>query len=236
MIRLKNVSKEFENGITALAKISFDVAQGEFVYVVGPSGAGKSTLLKLLWREEQLSAGSIVMGNAHLEKVPAHALYKLRRQLGIVLQTDLFIPYYSVFENIRYCLEAVGVKKAAIKERAQAVLEQVGMEAYQDRFLNELSLGQQKKIAIARALVNQPPVVLADEPTANLDAKSSLEIMKLFFRINQSGTTVIMVTHDSTMVNTVRKRVLELRAGKLVRDEVRGGFTRFADPKDVYIW
>ena len=234
MISLRNVSKEFDNHNKALTGVTFDAQQGEFIYVVGPSGAGKSTLLKLLCREEQLTAGSIVMGNTCLERINTNALYKLRRQLGIVLQTDLFIPYYSVFENINYCLEAVGAN--AGKERVTAVLKQVGMSAYKDRYLSELSVGQQKKVAIARAIINKPPIILADEPTANLDAKSALEIMKLFFRINQAGTTVIVATHDSTMVNTIRKRVLELHRGQLVRDEENGGFTSVADPKDVYIW
>ncbi|KRL05495.1 cell division ATP-binding protein FtsE [Liquorilactobacillus oeni] len=236
MISLRNVSKEFNSKNMALTGINFDAKQGEFIYVVGPSGAGKSTLLKLLCREEQLTGGSIIMGNTRLEKIKTRSLYKLRRQLGIVLQTDLFIPYYSVFENIRYCLEAVGSGTFADEKRVQAVLKEVGMAEYKDSYLNELSIGQQKKVAIARAIINNPPIILADEPTANLDAKSALEIMKLFFKINRTKTTVIMATHDSTMVNTVRRRVLELQNGYLIRDEENGGFSSIADPKDVYIW
>ncbi|WP_311406615.1 cell division ATP-binding protein FtsE [Liquorilactobacillus uvarum] len=236
MISLKNVNKQYSERVKALIDISFSVKQGEFVYLVGPSGAGKSTLLKLLTREEMMTSGSIKMGNMQVEKIALNKLYLLRRQIGIVMQKDLFIPYYSAFENITYCLEALGVMGPLKEERGLEVLELVGMAAYKDKMLQELSIGQQKKIAIARAIVNKPFVLIADEPTANLDTKSSAEIMKLFFRLNQRGTTVIMATHDSTMVNSIRKRVLELQGGRLIRDDHDGGYTSYADPKDIYIW
>ncbi|KRL02095.1 cell division ATP-binding protein FtsE [Liquorilactobacillus capillatus] len=236
MISLKNVNKNYGEHIKALIDVSLKVQQGEFVYLVGPSGAGKSTLLRMLTREELPTSGSIQIGNMHVEKLALNRLYLLRRQIGIVMQKDLFIPYYSVFENIIYCLEALGVMGPQKKERALEVLELVGMTASQDKKLTELSIGQQKKVAIARAIVNKPFVLIADEPTANLDPRSSAEIMKLFLRLNQRGTTVIMATHDSTMVNSLRKRVLELQGGRLIRDDHDGGYTSYADPKDIYIW
>lgn len=236
MISLTNVNKKYDGRVKALIDVSFNVQQGEFVYLVGPSGAGKSTLLKLLTREETLTSGMIRMGNMQVEKIAANKLYLLRRQIGIVMQKDLFIPYYSVFENITYCLEAVGITGLQKEKRGLEVLGLVGMTAHKNKMLQELSIGQQKKIAIARAIVNHPSVLIADEPTANLDTKSSAEIMKMFFRLNQKGTTIIMATHDSTMVNSIRKRVLELQGGRLIRDDHDGGYTSYADPKDIYIW
>ncbi|GAB7305755.1 cell division ATP-binding protein FtsE [Enterococcus gallinarum] len=203
MIRLTKVSKQFQNGTLALANITAEISQGEFIYVVGPSGSGKSTLFKLLLKEEELSAGSIQIGNVLLEGLKDRHLYMIRRQVGIIQQEDLLLAH---------------------------------MTAYQSCYPHELSVGQCKKIAIARAIVTEPAVLIADEPTANLDIKSAVEIMKLFIKINQLGATVLLATHDSTMVNTVRNRVFELKEGRLIRDDRNGGYTRYADPKDTYVW
>lgn len=237
LIDVRKVSKKYKGNVYALKDINFSVKQGEFVYVIGASGAGKSTLLKLLYREEEQTSGSIKIGNTLVSRINHKQLYLLRRKLGVVMQKDLFLSDRTVFENVAVSIEAVSAAKSnEIALRTNDVLEVVGMVGMNDRKINELSIGQQKRVAIARAIVNYPTIVIADEPTANLDAKAALEIMKLFFKINSMGTTVIMATHDSTMVNTVRERVLELNHGELIRDEQEGGYTRYPDNKDVYIW
>ncbi|MFT9288324.1 cell division ATP-binding protein FtsE, partial [Liquorilactobacillus nagelii] len=193
MIKFEHVSKLYDGKIQALEDISLQINQGEFVYIVGPSGAGKTTLLKLMDKQENLTSGSLQMGSMLVERIRPSQTYILRRQIGIVLQQDLFIPYLNVDENIIYSLAASGVSDLQQqREKMQAVLTTVGMSAYQNRRPAELSVGQRKKVAIARALINQPSVVLADEPTANLDARSAIEIMKLFFKFNLNGTTVII--------------------------------------------
>lgn len=237
LIEARKVSKIYKGKIHALQNINFSIKQGEFVYVIGASGAGKSTLLKLLYREEEQTSGSIKIGNTFVNRINHKQLYLLRRQLGIVMQNDLFLSKRTVFENVAVCVAAVSdANDNEVMVRTNDVLDVVGMLNKSDRKINELSIGQQKRVAIARAIVNYPAIVLADEPTANLDSKAALEIMKLFFKINSMGTTVIMATHDSTMVNTVRERVLELSSGELIRDEQGGGYTKYPDNKDVYIW
>lgn len=236
MISFKHVSKIYDGNVTALKDISFKIQQGEFVFVVGPSGAGKTTLLKLMDKEENITVGSVQMGNMQLSKIRPSRAYFLRRQVGVVLQKDLFLPELTVLENITYVLEALGFTEDEKNKRARQVLTMVDMFEQRNQKINHLSIGQQKRVAIARAVINHPFVILADEPTANLDPKSALEIMKLFFKLNLNHTTIIMATHDSTIVNTLRHRVLELRNGRLIRDESNGTYSRFADPKDVYIW
>ncbi|WP_281165300.1 cell division ATP-binding protein FtsE [Liquorilactobacillus sicerae] len=236
MIKFEHVSKVYSGGTQALKNISFKIEQGEFVFLVGSSGAGKTTTLKLMDKEESLTMGSIQMGNMFVQKIKPQQTYLLRRQIGVVRQKDIFIPKLTVFENLTYVLEALEFDEDQKSQRAIQVLKTVGMLAYKDNKINELSVGQQKKIAIARAIVNHPFVLLADEPTANLDPKSAMEIMKLFFKLNMNQTTVIMATHDSTIVNTLRHRVIELQQGKLIRDEKNGTYSIFSDPKDVYIW
>jgi cell division transport system ATP-binding protein len=237
LIKFEHVSKLYDGKVRALEDISLQINQGEFVYIVGPSGAGKTTLLKLMDKQEQLTSGSLQMGSMLVERIRPSQTYILRRQIGIVLQQDLFIPYLNVGENIIYSLAASGVSDLQQQQKKmQAVLTTVGMSAYQNRRPAELSVGQRKKVAIARALINQPSVVLADEPTANLDARSAIEIMKLFFKFNLNGTTVIIATHDSTIVNSLRHRVIELQNGKIIRDEDNGKYSTRSDPKDIYVW
>lgn len=239
MIKVKNASKRYGNGIHwALKNVSFHMNAGEFVYLVGPSGSGKSTLLKLLSRQEKVTAGSIQIDNILVDKISDPKLYLLRRKMGIVTQEDIFLPQHSAYQNVAFAIEVVekNPQTEIVTQRALAALEQVGMLAYKDTLITDLSIGQRKRIAIARALVNNPLVLLADEPTANLDVKSAVEMMKIFLRIHDAGTSVIIATHDSTMVNSIRKRVLELSNGNLIRDEKFGGYTRVFDPKDVYVW
>lgn len=236
MIQFQKVTKSFDKDNTPLQNISFSIKQGEFVYLVGPSGAGKTSLFKLLTREWEPTAGVIRVDNYRLERMQSNQLYLLRRKIGMVNQSDLFLPNRTIYENLAYCLAVLEVPSVEIAERIEAALESVGMQDYQKAYPHEVSVGQSKKVAIARAMIGQPPIIIADEPTANLDTKSAVEMMRLFYRINQQGTTVIVSMHDSTMVNTVRNRVLELKAGRLIRDERGGGYTEFDDPKDVYVW
>lgn len=239
MIKVKNASKRYGNGTHwALKNVSFYMNAGEFVYLVGPSGSGKSTLLKLLSRQEKVTTGSIQIDNILVDKISDPKLYLLRRKMGIVTQEDIFLPQHSAYQNVAFAIEVVekNPQTEIVTQRALAALEQVGMLAYKDTLITDLSIGQRKRIAIARALVNNPLVLLADEPTANLDVKSAVEMMKIFLRIHDAGTSVIIATHDSTMVNSIRKRVLELSNGNLIRDEKFGGYTRVFDPKDVYVW
>ena len=192
MIRLTKVSKKFSNGTLALADISVAIPQGEFIYVVGPSGAGKSTLFKLLLKEEELSAGSIQVGNVLLEQLKDRHLYMIRRQVGIVGQEDLLLPYLTVAKNVDYALQVLGTPRKLRQEKTAKALQLVGMFPQKDHYPEELSVGQRKKVAIARAIVTDPAVLIADEPTANLDAKSAVEVMKLLLRINQVGATILL--------------------------------------------
>lgn len=236
MIKVKKLNKVYQNGQPALKDVSFEIAQGEFVYCVGPSGSGKSTLFKSLSKEIHVTSGAIQLNQYRVDRIPARDLYLLRREVGIVSQEDLLLTGISCFNNIAFTLKVLGMGRKEIREKTQEALELVGMSEYQKALPEELSIGQRKKIAIARALVNQPSILLADEPTANLDVNSAVELMKLFLKINQRGTTILLATHDSTMVNSIRQRVLELKAGNLVRDDYQGGYSVFADPKDVYVW
>lgn len=236
MIKIKNVNKIYKNGQQALKNISFEIEQGEFVYCVGPSGSGKSTLFKMISKEIEVTTGSIQLNQYRVDRLPNRNLYMLRRQVGIVSQEDLLLPGISCFDNIAFSLKTLGMRKKDIYEKTQEVLALVDMQSYQKRLPNELSVGQRKKIAIARALVTEPSILLADEPTANLDVKSAVELMKLFLKIHQKGTTILLATHDSTMVNSIRQRVIELKKGDLIRDDIQGGYSLFSDPKDVYVW
>ena len=235
MIQVNNLSKVYKNGCVALKNVHFHVEQGEFVYVVGPSGSGKTTLFKLLTREEIATKGKIQMGDFAVEKLKDDQMYQLRRQIGIVGQEDIFLPKQSVYRNLDFPLQIFNLTKAERRQRIEEVLTLVGMEEFMYQLPEELSIGQQKRIAIARAIINHPFVLIADEPTANLDIKTAFEMMKLFFRLNQQGMTILLSTHDSTMVNTLKYRVLELSHGNLLRDDQSGGYTTIFDPKDVYV-
>jgi len=234
MIRFLQVTKTYGT-INALKQVSFEIKQGEFVYLIGPSGAGKSTIIKLLTREEQLTTGQIILGNTDLSKIKSQHIYKLRRQLGIVNQQDIFLEKRTVTENYQAVLGATGQKNTEWAAKIKRTLDLVGMTAYANRYPRELSVGQKKRIAIGRAMLNHPKILLADEPTANLDPKTAIEIMRLLFRINRTKTTVLMATHDSTLVNTFMRRVIELEAGRVIRDQALGNYNVFGNPNDVYI-
>ncbi len=221
---MKDVSKKYGNGTTALRGVSVNVEPGEFAYIVGPSGAGKSTFIKLLYREEKLDKGTLKVGKFDLGKIKKKDIPMLRRSVGVVFQDYKLLPKKTVFENIAYAMEVIGEKPRNIKKRVMEVLDLVGLKHKIRSFPNELSGGEQQRIAIARAIVNNPKVLIADEPTGNLDPENSWEIMNLLERINLQGTTILMATHNSQIVNTLRHRVIAIEDGRVARDEVEGEY------------
>lgn len=224
MIEMKDVSKKYKNGTTALRGLSVNVDQGEFVYVVGPSGAGKSTFIKLMYREERASKGFVSVAGHELTKMKNKDIPLLRRKLGVVFQDYKLLPKKNVYENVAYAMQVIGKKPREIKKRVNEVLDLVGLKHKVRMFPSELSGGEQQRVAIARAIVNTPKVLIADEPTGNLDPENSWEIMNLLERINLQGTTVVMATHNSQIVNTLRHRVLAVENGRIVRDDDEGDY------------
>lgn len=223
MIRLENVSKIYpRQERAALDNVTLEVAKGEFVFLVGQSGSGKSTFLRLLLKEEPPTTGIIYVAGKALNSLSHWKVPELRRQIGTVFQDFRLLPNKTVTENVAFAMHVLGASVKEIKRAVPDVLELVGLEGYGDRRPNQLSGGEQQRVAIARAFVNQPIILIADEPTGNLDPTTSVGIMKLLDRINRTGTTVVMATHDSGIVDQMRKRVIELDAGVVVRDQVRG--------------
>ena len=224
LIELKDVSKKYRRSTTALRHVSVSVNQGEFVYIVGPSGAGKSTFIKLLYREEKLSSGFLKVGEFNLAKMKKRQVPLLRRSIGVVFQDYKLLERKTVYENVAFAMEVIGEKRKHIKKRVTEVLELVGLKHKMRSFPNQLSGGEQQRVAIARAIVNNPKVLIADEPTGNLDPEISMEIMQVLERINLQGTTVLMATHNSQIVNSLRHRVIAIEDGKIVRDEEEGEY------------
>jgi cell division transport system ATP-binding protein len=223
VIRLENVSKIYpRQERAALENVTLEVAKGEFVFLVGQSGSGKSTFLRLVLKEERPTAGTIYVAGKELNSLSQWKVPELRRQIGTVFQDFRLLPNKTVTENVAFAMHVLGASVKEIRRAVPEVLELVGLEGYGDRRPNQLSGGEQQRVAIARAFVNQPIILIADEPTGNLDPTTSVGIMKLLDRINRTGTTVIMATHDSGIVDQMRKRVIELDAGNVVRDQVRG--------------
>lgn len=208
----------------AIAGLTVTIKQGEFVYVVGPSGAGKSTFIKMMYREEKPSTGSINVNGLVIETLAERDVPYFRRQLGVIFQDFKLLPKLTVYENVAFALEVIEEEPEAIRERVTEVLGLVGLEDRADALPGELSGGEQQRVAIARAIVNRPKVVIADEPTGNLDIETALDIMKIFKRINERGTTIVMATHNADIVNTIRHRVIAIEGGKIVRDEIEGGY------------
>lgn len=224
MIEMTDVSKKYKNGTTALRNLSVTIDQGEFVYVVGPSGAGKSTFLKLIYREEKATKGNVVVAGEDLMKLKNKKVPYFRRKTGTIFQDYKLLPNKTAYENIAYAMQVIGKKPYEIKKRVNEVLDLVGLKHKAKVFPNELSGGEQQRIAIARAIVNTPKILIADEPTGNLDPENTWEIMTLLERINQQGTTVIMGTHNSHIVNTIRHRVIAIDDGRIVYDEEEGEY------------
>ena len=227
MIQCNHVYKRYKNGTNALYDINLSVDQGEFVYVIGPTGSGKSTLIKLMDAEEMCTKGNVKVVGIDVGELSKRQIPIYRRNIGVVFQDYKLLPHLTVFENIAYALEVIGMKKAQIRKRTIEVRKVVGLSEKGNSFPKELSGGQQQRVAIARAIANRPKVLIADEPTGNLDPAKSDEIMDLLQEINQRyGTTVVMVTHDITLVNKYRKRTIVLEQGHIVADRSEGGYVR----------
>lgn len=224
MIDLKNVSKVYENGSIALDHVSLHIGKGEFVFVVGASGAGKSTLIKLLSHEELPSSGSVFVNDIAVHRLAKNRVPYLRRKMGIVFQDFRLLPNKTAEENVAFAMEVIEAPRRIIKERVRTVLDLVGLVGKADALPKNLSGGEQQRVAIARAIVNRPLLLIADEPTGNLDPETSRDIMDVFTKINHMGTTVLMVTHDKQLVDMMNKRVIEIADGHVVRDEKRGGY------------
>ena len=223
MIRLENVSKIYPAGARpALDSVSLDVDKGEFVFLIGASGSGKSTVLRLLLREELPTRGAVFVENRNVARLPNRKVPDLRRKIGCVFQDFRLLPKKNVYENVAFALEVINRPPKAIRRTVPEVLDLVGLTGKAQRMPNELSGGEQQRVAIARAFVNRPLVLLADEPTGNLDPDTSQGIMSLLERINRTGTTVVMATHDNNIVDAMRRRVIELELGKIIRDQSRG--------------
>jgi cell division transport system ATP-binding protein len=223
VIRLHHVSKSYRASTRpALDDVTVEVEKGEFAFLIGPSGSGKSTFLRLLLREEVPSAGDVYVAEWNVGKLPQRRVPQLRQRVGCVFQDFRLLPNKTVTENVAFALDVIGKPRSTIRKVVPEVLELVGLEGKADRMPHELSGGEQQRVAIARAFVNRPLVLLADEPTGNLDPDISQEIMLLLERINRTGTTVLMATHDHAIVDSMRRRVVELNLGQLVRDEARG--------------
>lgn len=223
MITFDNVTKTYAGQTRpALRDVTVDIGKGEFVFLVGSSGSGKSTFLRLILREYKPTSGSIYVAGHDLSRLPAWRIPRLRRQVGTVFQDFRLLPGKTVSENVAFALQVIGRPAREIRQIVPQTLELVGLEDKGGRLTDELSGGEQQRVALARAFVNRPPILIADEPTGNLDPTTSVGIMKLLDRINKTGTTVIMATHDSTIVDQMRKRVIELSEGRVLRDEARG--------------
>jgi cell division transport system ATP-binding protein len=229
VISFDSVSMTYpEQARPALSEVSLEVAKGEFVFLVGPSGSGKSTFIRLVLREDRPTAGTITVAGKDLSRLSNWRVPHLRRQLGVVFQDFRLLPNKTVAENVAFALQVIGTSRKEISREVPEVLDVVGLTGKENRLPDQLSGGEQQRVAVARAFVNKPLILLADEPTGNLDPSTSVGIMKLLDRINRTGTTVVMATHDQSIVDQMRKRVIELDSGQLVRDQSRGvyGYSR----------
>jgi cell division transport system ATP-binding protein len=222
MIRFDNVTKVYKGDVVALRDVSLEIAKGEFVFLVGPSGSGKSTFLRLLLRDEVATEGGILVAGRDIGRLNSWKIPQLRRNIGCVFQDYKLLPNKTVYENVAFALEVIGRPKSIVASQVPQILDLVGLSKKSDNFPNELSGGEQQRVSIARAFVNRPLILLADEPTGNLDPGTTVGIMRLLDRINRTGTTVVMATHDQRIVDAMRRRVLELDRGELVRDQARG--------------
>lgn len=224
-IQIKNCYKVYKNGVTAVADLTLNIDKGEFVFVIGASGSGKSTLIKMLYREEKPTRGVVQLGGINVGKLRNRTVYKLRRKLGIVFQDFKLLPKLTVYENVAFALECIGMKNSEIRPKVLKALEHVGLKDKIRSFPNELSGGEQQRVCIARAIVNDPKLLICDEPTGNLDANTSKEIMEVLDTINKNlGTTIIMATHDLDIVKRMKRRVLVLDSGLLSKDYEKGSF------------
>ena len=224
MIRFSNVTKAYSKDTVALERLNLEIDQGEFVFLVGASGSGKSTMVRLILKEMEPSAGAIFVNGTKLSSVPRRRIPQLRRGIGCVFQDFKLLPNKTAAENVAYAMEVTGQRRRVIKTKVPQIMDLVGLSGKMDRFPEMLSGGEQQRVSIARAFVSQPPILVADEPTGNLDPNTSVGIMQLLHRINRTGTTVVVATHDREMVDVMRKRVVALDEGRIVRDKVKGAY------------
>jgi cell division transport system ATP-binding protein len=225
VIKLENVTKQYKGDVVALRDASADIQKGEFVFLVGPSGSGKSTFIRLLNKEEAPDTGRIWVAGKDIGELTKWKVPYLRRNIGCIFQDFKLLPNKSVYENVAFALEVIGRPRHVVSSQVPAILELVGLAKKTDNLPTELSGGEQQRVSIARAFVNRPLILLADEPTGNLDPTTSVGIMRLLDRINRTGTTVVMATHDRGIVDTMRRRVIELDRGTIVRDQSRGVYS-----------
>lgn len=224
LIRISDVQKTYKTGTVALYDIDLTISKGDFVFIIGASGSGKSTLIKMLYREEKPDKGSIIIGGVNVAKLKNRKVYILRRKLGVVFQDFKLLPKLTVFENVAFAMEVFAVDKKKIQKRVMEVLELVGLKGKVRQYPNQLSGGEQQRLCIARAIVNNPKLLICDEPTGNLDPDTSMGIMKVLDDINKMGTIIVMTTHNRDIVNKMQKRVIVLEEGKIVKDYERGKY------------
>ena len=224
LIRISNVQKTYKTGTVALYDVDLTISKGDFVFVIGASGSGKSTLIKMLYREEKPDRGSIIIGGINVAKLKNRKVYILRRKLGVVFQDFKLLPKLTVYENVAFAMEVFNYDKRKIHNRVMEVLDLVGLKNKVRQYPDQLSGGEQQRVVIARAIVNNPKLLICDEPTGNLDPDTSMGIMKVLDDINKMGTTIIMTTHNRDIVNAMHKRVVVLHEGKIVKDYERGKY------------
>jgi len=219
-----NVSKRYDNGVVAVSNMNLNIKHGDFVFLVGPSGAGKSTFIKMLLKEVNATTGKVIVDDLDITKLHRRKVPELRRKIGVVFQDFRLLPNKTVYENIAFAMEITEAKPRDIRKHVPMVLSIVGLADKQKMYPSELSGGEQQRVSIARAIINNPPILIADEPTGNLDPDTSKEIMKLLLQINRRGTTVLMATHDREIVNLMKQRVIAVEKGRVVRDELGGKY------------
>ncbi|MBQ1416256.1 MAG: cell division ATP-binding protein FtsE [Selenomonas sp.] len=224
MIQMREVCKTYDTGVVALSHVNVDIQKGEFVFVVGPSGAGKSTFIKMLFREELPTEGRLLVNGHDVVEMDRSEVPYLRRELGVIFQDYRLLPDKTVFENVAFAMQVIEAPRRLMQRSVNSVLDVVGLRDKYRSFPSQLSGGEQQRVAIARAIVNNPSIVIADEPTGNLDPETSWDIMDIFKRINRAGTTIVMATHDRNIVDTMKKRVIAIEDGRIVRDQQRGGY------------
>jgi cell division transport system ATP-binding protein len=225
VVEFRDVTKLYQGGSVGVDRVSMRIGRGEFVFLVGPTGCGKSTCIRLLMKELEASEGEILISGHELRTMPRKKVPRLRRNIGVVFQDFKLLPNRTVYDNVAYSLQVIGENRQSIRRKVPDILRLVGLSTKLHNYPDQLSGGEQQRVSIARAFVNHPPLLLADEPTGNLDPETSIGIMQLIYRINRTGTTVVVATHDREMVDKMRRRVIELREGQVIRDEVAGMYS-----------
>lgn len=226
LIEIRNVYKQYKNGVTALCDVNVAIPKGDFVFVIGSTASGKSTLIKLLYRQEKPTRGEVYVGGINVAKLRNRKVYKLRRKIGIVFQDYKLLPQMTVYENVAFALEIYGLPEKEVRKKVMNAIEKVGLKEKFRSYPDQLSGGEQQRVSIARAIVNNPKILICDEPTGNLDPDTSMGIMEIINKINEDGTTIIMATHDKDIVNTYKKRVITLDKGILIGDKEKGGYMK----------